>query len=143
MLKIMSLNENKFILGKKTRKQILNDADNRFVEIVFGYAFGITALILLMIFSNSEIDELYIIIVLIGFVVISLTLHFLGRRCAFCDSIKGIEHYEIGGFTAKKGSFRCNSCNFSSHQIKEIIDMLERGVEINAETIARFNKRDL
>jgi hypothetical protein len=139
----MSLNESKFILGNKTRKQILNDAENRFIETVLGYAFGITALILLIIFSKSEIDTLYAILILVGCIVISLILHFLGRRCAFCDSMKSIEYYEVVGFRTQKGSFRCNECNLSSKQINEVVDLLERGVEINEETIARFNRREI
>lgn len=40
-------------------------------------------------------------------------------------------------------TYICYNCNLSDNQIDEIIDMLERGVEINKETIARFNNREL
>jgi hypothetical protein len=139
----MSLNDDKFILGCKTRKEILNDFENRFVEIVFGYAFILVAFVLLILSSNSELDKLYVLLILTSIVIIGMVLLFLGRRCPFCDSMKSVEYYEIMGFSAVKGSFRCNNCNFSSNQIKEVIDMLKRGVEINAEVIAKFNRRDI
>jgi hypothetical protein len=142
MSKIMSLNDDKFILGCKTRKEILNDVETRFVQKLFSGMIWITAMILLIILSSTDLQRYVFLMIIISW-VISVLLFLMGNRCPFCDSLKGYEHYKLGIFEIRKGSFRCNKCNFSSNQIKELIEMLERGVEINAESTARFNKREI
>ncbi len=138
----MSLNDDKFILGCKTKEQILNDVENRFIQKLFSALIWITAIILLIVLSSTELQR-YVFLMIITSWVISVLLFLSGNRCPFCDSFKGYESYDLGIFVIRKGSFRCNKCNFSSNQIKEVIDMLKRGVEINAEVIAKFNRRDI
>ena len=41
------------------------------------------------------------------------------------------------------GGFRCDECSLSGKQVREYVGMLKRGVEIDGNVIAGFNKREL
>lgn len=133
----------KLILGKKTPKQILNDVETRLVQKVISGMIWLTAIILAIILSGTEFRE-YVIFLILGFWVFAVILFYLGNRCPFCDSFKSYENYEIGRFfSIRKGSFRCDKCNFSSNQISENVDMLSRGVEVDKDTIAQVYRRKI
>ena len=143
----MNTDENRFILGKKTRTEILKDAENRFIQLVIAALFWFTGMILVIIFSlKSFANDVYekIVIIAVGLLfIVGTVLTYMGNRCPFCNKLKWFDYWENRYFAVRKWTYKCYNCNLSDKQIKEIVDMLIRGVEIDKETIASFNKRDL
>ena len=139
----MEKNEALVIFEKKTKSQILKDVENRLVYFIIGNLIWITAIILLIILANSNLDKLTGFVILFVNFIIASALCLLSLRCPFCDSVKGCDSWETKYFSLQKWTFKCETCNFSNNQINEIVDMLKRDIPINNETVARFNKRDL
>lgn len=143
----MQKTDEKPILGEKTRSKILEDAETRFIQFAVGLIFIVGTIILLTILSIKPwLDktlEIIAISVLIFLPTVGLILFYLSNRCVFCDHSKWRELWGNKYISGKKMTYICYKCNLSDARANEILDMLERGVEINSETIARFNKRDL
>lgn len=133
----------KFILGEKTGSQILRDSENRFIMIVVGSIISIGGIILMIVTANSDLEKKYGFLMLFGSFGVGLILSLLGLRCPFCDSLKRLDRFESKYLIIEKWNYKCFECNLSNKQINEIIDMLNRNVEINSETIARFNRREI
>lgn len=136
-------NAPKNILGKKTREQILRDNEWRTIFTYIGPMIWIFGIILLIILERSAVINALPYIILLVCYIIATILFFCGLRCPFCDSLKRYDYWVSTYISVRKWHFKCHQCNLTDKQIKEIIDMLNRGIEINDDTIARFNRRDI
>ena len=128
--------------SKKTKEQIINSFENRFILTFISGAVWLLTLFSVVMLSADLESTARLAIVGIGFAV-AMILLFFAIHCPICDSLKSKEYADAGIIKLETGFFRCETCSLSNKQIREYVDMLKRGVDIDAEAIARFNKRDL
>ena len=127
---------------KKTKAQIIDAHENRFVLTFISGIFQIAGIALAIILADDSDHSKSSITICVCFVV-SLILIAFAVRCPICNRMKSPEYFDTNIFRMKTGFFRCNRCNLSNKQIRKYVDLLKRGVDIDKNVIAEFNKRDL
>ncbi len=138
----MNTDDNNLILGKKTREKLISDYDTRNLQSFFSYVVFIAGIIAMFFFTKNGQQEIGLITVVVGS-FLSMILYYLGSRCPICDKLKNLSHRTWGIFSYNKGRIICKTCHLEDDQMHKYFDLLIRNVEINKETIAQFNKRDL
>jgi len=126
----------------KTKEQIINAYENRFVLTLISAMVQIAGIALTVILADDS-NHTASSVALFASLLIALVLIGFAIRCPICNNLKSPEYFETGVFRVKTGFFRCDKCNLTNKQIGEYVDLLKRGIDIDKNTIARFNKRDL
>jgi hypothetical protein len=126
----------------KTKEQIVDAHENTIVLkvisglLIFG---GVVSAIILSGRSNHTLTSIVLAVSLVSAIILMV----FAIRCPVCDGFRTPERLEMGIISIKTGGFRCDECNLSSKQMGEYVDLLKRGVDIDGNVIARFNKREL
>lgn len=126
----------------KTKEQIVDAYENNVVLKVIGGMVVFGGVVLAIILSGDSDNALITVVLAVSF-LIALVMMFFAFRCPLCDGLQSPEHLSWGVISFKTGGFRCDECNLSNKQIGEYVDLLKRGVEIDENVIARFNRREL
>lgn len=127
---------------KKSKEQIINDFENRFALTCLSGAVLVVGIILAIILSEDS-NRLIQVITLFSAFILANIIGLFAIRCPICDRFKHYDYFDVSIFRIKTGFYRCEDCNLSNKQIREYVDLLRRGVDIDKNTIARFNKREL
>lgn len=126
----------------KTKEQIVDAYENTIVLKVISAVLVIGGIALAIIVAGRSNYTLTSVVLSVSF-VIALILMWFALRCPICDGFMSPEYFDIGVVGIRKNSYRCDECNLSSKEIREYVDLLKRGVDIDANAIARHNKREL
>lgn len=126
----------------KTKEQIIDAYENRVVMKVIAGIVLTGGIVLTIVVSNRPSSVPPAIVLAVSF-VIAFVLMLLALRCPLCDSLKSRRHVEIGIISVATGFYHCEKCNLSNEQVREYVDLLQRGVEIDKNVLARLYKRDL
>jgi hypothetical protein len=126
----------------KTKEQIVDAYETTIVLKVISGVLVCGGIVLAIILSGRSNHTLTSIVLSVSFVFALIVMVF-ARRCPICDGFMSREYFDIGVVSVRKHGFRCDKCNLSGKQICEYVDLLKRGVDIDENVIARFNKRDL
>ncbi|HEU4508303.1 MAG TPA: hypothetical protein VFR78_08710 [Pyrinomonadaceae bacterium] len=126
----------------KTKEQIVDAYENTIVLKVISAVLVIGGIVLAIIVAGRS-NHTLTTVVLSGSFVIAFALMWFALRCPICDSFMSREYFDIGVVGIGKNSYRCDECNLSGKEIREYVDMLKRGVDVDANAIARHNKREL
>lgn len=126
----------------KTKEQIVDAYENTIVLKVISGVLVCAGIVLAIILSGRSDHSLTSIVLTVSF-LLAVILMVFALRCPICGGLMSHEYWEFGFVAIRKNSFRCNECNLSSKQIREYVDLLKRGVDIDANVIARHNKREL
>lgn len=126
----------------KTKEQIVDAYENTIVLKVVSGLLILGGIVSAVIISGRSDHALTSIVLAVSFVS-ALILAVFAIRCPICDGFRTPETLEFGIIGIKTGGFRCDVCNLSGRQIGEYVDLLKRGVDIDENVVARFNKREL
>jgi hypothetical protein len=126
----------------KTKEQIIDAYENTIVLKVVSGLLVFAGVILAIILPGRSDHTLTTIVLAVSFVS-ALILIMFAIKCPVCDGYRTSERLEMGIFYINTGGSRCDECNLTSKQIGEYVDLLKRGVDIDGDVIARFNKREL
>jgi hypothetical protein len=126
----------------KTKEQIIDAYENRVVMKVIAGMVLTGGIVLTIIVSNRPSSVLPAIVLAVSF-AIAFVLMIFALRCPICDSWKSHRYVEIGIIRMATGFYHCEICNLSNGQVREYVDLLKRGVEIDKNVLARLYKRDL
>lgn len=126
----------------KTKEQIVDAYENRIVLKVVSGLLVCAGAVSAIILSGRSTQTLITVVLAVSFVCALLMMVF-AIRCPICDGFKTPDRVEFGVVSFKTGGFHCDSCNLSGRQIGEYVDLLKRGVDIDGNVIARFNRREL
>ena len=126
----------------KTKEQIVDAYENTIMLKVISGVLVIGGIVLAIILSGRSNYTLTSIVLSVSF-IIALIVMLFALRCPICGGFMSHEYFEIGVVSVRKNSFRCDKCNLSAKQIREYVDLLKRGVDIDANVIARHNQREL
>ena len=126
----------------KTKAQIVDAYENTIVLKVISAVLVIGGIVLAVILTSRSNYTLTSVVLSVSFVS-ALILMWFALRCPICEGFLSREYFGIGVVGIRKNSYRCEECNLSGKEIREYVDVLKRGVDIDANVIARHNKREL
>lgn len=126
----------------KTKEQIINAYENRVVLKFIAGIVWIGGIVLTIILSGRYGRALASTVSAVSFVT-AILLTIFAIRCPLCDGLKSPQSVEVGIFRLRTGFFRCEGCNLSNGQVREYVDLLQRGVEIDKTVLAGLSRRDL
>lgn len=126
----------------KTKEQVVDAYENRIVLKVISWVVVIGGIVLAIIVSGRSNHTLTSIVLSVSFMIALIAMVF-ALRCPICDGFMSREYFQIGVVSIRKDRFRCDKCKLSGKHIREYVDLLKRGVDIDASAIARHNKREL
>ena len=126
----------------KTKEQIIDAYESRGALKVVSGILVVGGTVLAITLPGSSARTLTTVVLTVSFVsAIIITLFAI--RCPICDSMKTPEYLGNRIIGVKTGFFRCDTCNLSNAKVREYVDLLKRGVDIDKDAIARFNRREL
>jgi hypothetical protein len=128
--------------SNKTKEQIIDAYENRIVLKFIAGIVLVGGIALTIILSGNSSRALTTTVLAVSFVT-AIILTVLAIRCPLCDSLKSPGYAEFGIIHVKTGFFRCEKCNLSNGQVREYVDLLRRGVDIDKAVIARLSRRNL
>ena len=128
--------------SNKTKEQIINAYENRLVLKCIAGIVLVGGIALAIILSGSSSHALITAVLAVSFAT-AIILTVFAIRCPLCDSLKTPEYAEFGVIRVKTGFFRCEECRLSNGQVREYVDLLQRGVDIDKAVVARLSRRDL